>query len=94
MAGAIGLEVRHTPGWVEAWRNTTCVARIAISGVDPLRLMVRVESHAFGREGMQALVAVLLDLGGGAPLLLDTADLLLRYEARRAGFGGGLRLPL
>ncbi len=46
------------------------------------------------RADAQALLAVVRQVTDGGPTLLDTGDSLLRYEARRAGFGGGLREPL
>lgn len=90
------MELRGGSG---VWDGTTHVAVIEVAS-GPARDLVGVTlltPLTIGRDGARALVDALADLGdtkADGPPLVFVHDALVRFEARAAGWTGGLREPL
>jgi hypothetical protein len=85
-----------SPRRILAMRDTSVVATVEMQIEDGRwRAAVALGAPlAAADEPRRLLRAVRAATGASGPLTLDTTDVLLRYEARRAGLSGGLRTPL
>ena len=88
------LTQADVPVRMEARRGDALVATAVVLDGDRRRAHVHVHTPFLAREEAAAVVAAVAALADRSPITLCTNDLLLRYEARCAGFAGGLRQPL
>jgi hypothetical protein len=90
------LELRPDPsakGTVHAWRGDASVATFRVVGDDGPGACIDIQVHGRGAtlDDAVAIVRAARRLNPGPGAALDVTDLLVRHEARRAGFTGALR---
>ena len=97
-AAELDIQVERGPASqvrIEARRQARPVAVIDIdAAADPTSVRVNLLTPLCGRDDVRALLHAIAAVTGRAFVSLDGSDVLLRYQARRAGLRGGLREPL